>query len=143
MVWRRIPLLAALASCWGCAGTGVSPILHPGPASYQQAQAQKFDPFPLSDTGPDMAARPLAYIQTQTQAQRSQDSLTFQERFGQLPPPGLYKEPGGRQLQQIPYVPPQGALPPPGVLPPPPAASPFNAPGVPPFNPAPVQMAPQ
>jgi hypothetical protein len=119
----------ALGFCCGCAGTGVSRIFHPGPAAVQQAEAEKFDPFP-SDTGPDMAARPLSYIQQAPLAQRAQDALSFQERFGQAPPPGMYKVPGARKVQQIPYTIP---LPPPPlpqqqvpVLPPPPGAPPFN-----------------
>jgi hypothetical protein len=121
MIWRYASLSIALACSWGCAGTGISPICNPGSAPYQQAQAERFDPYPLPDVAPDTGARPLAYIQPATEAQRAQDAGSFQQRFGQAPPPGMYKPPGGsHSVQQIPYISP--------VLPPPPQAAPVFAP---------------
>lgn len=111
---RRYALLSiALACSWGCAGTGFSPICHPGSASYQQAQAERFDPYPLPDVAPDVVGgRPLAYMQPASEAQRAQDSVSFIDRFGQPPPPGMYKQPRGTGVQQIPYIPPPPPLPP-------------------------------
>ncbi len=132
-------LLVALAS--GCAGTGVSRIFHPGSAYAQQREAERFDPFPAADVGPEMWARPLAYIRPATLTERSQNEITFEERFGQPAPPGTYKLPKTPLYrQQIPYVP--GAAPPAvGMIAPPPAGTviPQGTPVVPlpPGTPAP------
>ncbi len=54
-----IGLLSATVCC-GC----LAPpnITHPGSAEYQQKQAEKFDPYPLTDTGvPDGGLRPQGF----------------------------------------------------------------------------------
>lgn len=98
----------ALAGCPSIQGPGY---LHPGSAAYQQAQAERFDPFPQTDVGPDMAARPLAYMRPAPETERNQNATTFIERYGQPPPPGTYRAPRsvpGRQAvpYQLPPAPP-------------------------------------
>ncbi len=129
-------LSIALAS--GCAGTSVSRIFHPGSAYAQQREAERFDPFPVTDVAPDMAARPLAYMRPATLTERSQNETSFEERFGQPAPPGTYKLPRTPLYrQQIPYVP--GAAPPPvGTIAPPATAPVVPLPpgaAAPPFTP--------
>lgn len=53
-------LLLVLAA--GCRSMQRPNWLHPGPASYQQAQAQRFDPYPEVESGPAIAGgRPREY----------------------------------------------------------------------------------
>jgi hypothetical protein len=124
MIRRHGLLLIALGSLPGCAGTVPSKIFHPGPAWMQQKEAEKYDPYPLPDVGPDMAARPLAFIRPASETERAQDATTFEERYGQPPPPGIYRPPrssSGPQIQYVPVMPLQNApaFVPPATLPPP------------------------
>ena len=94
------------------------------PAGLQQKEAEKYDPYPLPDVGPDMAARPLAFIRPASETERAQDATTFEERYGQPPPPGIYRPPrssSGPQIQYVPVMPLQNApaFVPPATLPPP------------------------
>lgn len=96
-------MLLAVTGCPNLKGPGY---LHPGTAAYQQAEAQRFDPFPETDVGPDMAARPLAYMRPAPETERNQNAMTFAERYGTAPPPGIYRAPRtvpGRV--SVPYVP--------------------------------------
>lgn len=127
MTRRHVLLLFSLLAASGCADIEPSRILHPGPAWYQQDQAQKFDPYPATDIGPEVAGgRPLAYMRPAPENERVQNATTYMERYRQMPPPGLYRPPREPALQQaIPYGAP-GALP---VAPPAPAmeiAPPFT-----------------
>ena len=46
----------------GCRGMAPPNWFHPGPAEYQQSQAQQFDPYPENEPGPQIVgARPLEY----------------------------------------------------------------------------------
>lgn len=106
MVLRRSLLCLVVALAAGCPNLQGPGYLHPGPAWYQQQQAQRFDPYPATDVGPDMAARPLAYLRPAPETERNQNATTFVERFGTAPPPGLYRPPRtvpGRQ--EVPFVP--------------------------------------
>jgi hypothetical protein len=132
--------LAPLLVC-GCANIAAPRILHPGSEEYQQARAERFDPYPLPDVGPEIVGgRPLQYIKPAPWAERVQDDLTFEERFKQPAPPGLYKPPrstNGRRgvLYPMPAAVPLGVqplvVPPPGQ--PPVVALPEGT--APPFSP--------
>jgi hypothetical protein len=51
-----------LAGVAGCRSTGPSDWLHPGPAAYQQSQAERFDPYPENELGPPIVgSRPREY----------------------------------------------------------------------------------
>ena len=53
---------SALATAFGCRGTQTPQIFGPGSASYQQSQAQRFDPYPETNVGPNVAGgRPDGY----------------------------------------------------------------------------------
>ncbi|MHB1033461.1 MAG: hypothetical protein ACYC35_01945 [Pirellulales bacterium] len=73
----RKALLLILGTCLASAIVGCSSIsppnwFHPGPASYQQAQAQRFDPYPENETGPPVVgSRPLEYQQPRAEAGRA------------------------------------------------------------------------
>ena len=61
---RCLVVLAILlgGAAAGCRGTAPPNWFHPGPAEYQQSQAQQFDPYPEIDSGPTvLGARPLEY----------------------------------------------------------------------------------
>jgi len=46
----------------GCGTTGGPNWFHPGPAVWQQARAERFDPYPENEPGPQVTgARPRAY----------------------------------------------------------------------------------
>jgi hypothetical protein len=138
MIRRYASLSIVLVLGSGCADFSASPIFHPGPAWYQQAQAQRFDPYPMVDVAPEVVGgRPLAYIRPAPQTELVQDSISFQERYGQPPPPGIYKPPRGTVAQQqIQYVTP--GLPPPGQAP---LFQPSTMPGMP-MPGAPIQGLP-
>ena len=101
MILRPALIWFALLGLTGCANVAVPRLLHPGTEEYQQTRAERFDPYPLPDVAPNIVGgRPLQYIQPASWAERVQDDMTFQERFHQVPPPGLYKPPrtsGNRQ----------------------------------------------
>jgi hypothetical protein len=66
MVSRRLTLLtccALLLPLAACSSTVRRPrLLHPGPAGYQQANAEEFDPYPQNDVGPEiLGGRPPDY----------------------------------------------------------------------------------
>ncbi len=85
-------LLFALAPLCGCADVAVPHLLHPGSEQYQQSRAEVFDPYPLPDVGPDIVGgRPLQYIKPAPWNERVQNTLSYEERYHQAPPPGLYR----------------------------------------------------
>ena len=62
-------LITGLAGCQGLAPPSV---LHPGPAEYQQRRAQRFDPYPENEPGPEIVgARPLEYGKPPAEVQRA------------------------------------------------------------------------
>jgi hypothetical protein len=85
--------LVSFAGVTGCAGLQGPGYLHPGTAQYQQNQAQRFDPYPATDVGPDMAARPLAYIRPAPENERVQNVDSYMKRYHQPPPVEIYKPP--------------------------------------------------
>jgi hypothetical protein len=114
---RRALSSTLLLIAFGCSDIQVSKIFHPGSADFQQAQAQKFDPYVLPDIGPDVAnqTRPQNFLRPAPENERIQNEQTFEERFGQASPPGTYRPPRGTTLRQtVPFVP----GPPPQGLPP-------------------------
>jgi hypothetical protein len=105
-------MIVAATGCPNLKGPGY---LHPGTAAYQQGEAQRFDPFPETDVGPDMAARPLAYMRPAPETERNQNAVTFTERYGTAPPPGIYRPtrtvPGRMSVPYLPAPPPVQSAP--------------------------------
>jgi hypothetical protein len=94
MIRPSASLLIALVACWGCGSIAPPRVLHPGPAEYQQSRAQVFDPYPLNDVGPYVAGgRPLQYDVPAPENERAQNNISYEERYGRAPPPGLYRPP--------------------------------------------------
>ncbi len=54
--------MGLLVVAGGCQGMAPPGFFRPGPAEYQQSQAQRFDPYPENEPGPTVVgARPLEY----------------------------------------------------------------------------------
>ena len=65
-VMKRIALvllaMAAVLATSGCGSLARPNWFHPGPAVYQQARAEQFDPYPENEPGPAIVGgRPLEY----------------------------------------------------------------------------------
>jgi hypothetical protein len=116
-LWLIAPLALA-----GCADIAPPRIFHPGSAEYQQNRAQTFDPYPLTDVAPEVVGgRPLQYIRPAPENERTQNEMTFEERYHQAPPPGTYRAPrlpGNRQPIVYPAPGPPLVVQPPGQQPP-------------------------
>jgi hypothetical protein len=57
----------------GCAGTGTPKVASPGPARDQRARAQRFDPYPEKESGPELVgSRPREYDRPLAEPVRSQ-----------------------------------------------------------------------
>ncbi|WP_428305322.1 hypothetical protein [Lacipirellula sp.] len=71
----RILLIVAAASAIGCSSTIHRPQLRsPGPAKYQRANAEAFDPYPLPDLGPEIdGGRPREFGIPRNEVERAQD----------------------------------------------------------------------
>jgi len=57
-------LLAAVVAVGaaGCTSVSTPNWLHPGPAPHQQSRAERFDPYPQNESGPEIVgARPREY----------------------------------------------------------------------------------
>jgi hypothetical protein len=74
MAYRRALLIAALlfaaAHTTGCYSPYMRwpDLYHPGTAAQQRAEADKFDPYPSPDTGPEIVGgRPLGYQRPYTE----------------------------------------------------------------------------
>jgi hypothetical protein len=94
MIRRYALLLIALVVCWGCGSIAPPRIFHPGPADYQQNRAQTWDPFPLNDVAPYIGGgRPLQYDIPAPENERAQNMVSYEERYGRAPPPGMYRPP--------------------------------------------------
>jgi len=77
-------LLACIAS--GCADM-LPNWCHPGGAPYQRKEAQRFDPYPIPDAGPDvLGGRPEGYDKPRDEVRQVQNPRSFAERYGQPPP---------------------------------------------------------
>jgi hypothetical protein len=80
----RKPVMLALALALGPAGCCVSQpsLLHPGPEPVQQARAQRFDPYPSNELGPNVeGGRPRDYQNPPPEI------LHVQPRVNPAPPP--------------------------------------------------------
>jgi hypothetical protein len=98
----RPALVAVVLLCaGGCADIAMPRLLHPGPEAYQQNRAERFDPYLMTDVAPEVVGgRPLQYIKPAPENERNQNEMTFEERYHQVPPPGMYRPPrstGSRQ----------------------------------------------
>ncbi len=94
-----VPLVTA-----GCADVAFPRLLHPGSEEYQQVRAERFDPYPLNDVGPPIVGgRPMAYDMPAPWAERVQNNETYQDRFRQPAPTGLYKASPAASRQGVVY----------------------------------------
>jgi len=106
MIPRCAILAIAMACAAGCADLARPRWLHPGPEGYQQRRAERFDPYPMTDVAPEVVGgRPLQYIRPAPENERAQNEQSFEERYHQAPPPGLYRPPRGQARPGITYVP--------------------------------------
>ncbi|MEX2112956.1 MAG: hypothetical protein WD845_07205 [Pirellulales bacterium] len=104
LIWF-VPLLST-----GCADIAFPRLLHPGSEEYQQVRAERFDPYPLNDVGPPIVGgRPMAYDVPSPWAERVQNNETYQDRFRQPAPAGLYKPSPGASRQGVIYPVPAAA----------------------------------
>jgi hypothetical protein len=104
MAWRLLIVVTLLVAPAGC---NVAPprLLHPGTAQAQQLRAEEFDPYPLPELGPPTEARPRGFLLPQPDTERIQNADTYQERFQQLPPPGVYRPPRQAPPMAVPFAP--------------------------------------
>jgi len=82
--------VAASLATTGCSSTIRYPKLDgPGPAGYQRANAEAFDPYPLPDLGPPVdGGRPREFGIPRNEVERAQDySIVQAARRGQRPGP--------------------------------------------------------
>jgi hypothetical protein len=75
-LWCVVLGAAVAGGSAGCRGTAAARWSHPGPAEYQQSQAQQFDPYPENGPGPRIVgARPLEYDKPPAEVLRVQPPL--------------------------------------------------------------------
>ncbi len=138
----HVALMAAAFSLAGCSDIAPPNWLHPGPFNYQRAQAERTDPFPETDVGPEIVGgRPKDFQKPSAEPTRVQTEYSWAKRYGQ-PPAGLFRSssvaprnPGARYVSAPAYSP-SGS----------PTAPYYGAPGYPSYagatqpygNPAPV-----
>jgi hypothetical protein len=104
MIYRLALIALAPLVATGCADVAFPRLLHPGSEEYQQVRAERFDPYPLNDVGPPIVGgRPMAYDVPSPWAERVQNNETYQERFHQPAPAGLYKPSPGSTRQGVIY----------------------------------------
>lgn len=72
--------VVSLAAATGCAyGTHYPKLRSPGPAKYQRANAEAFDPYPLPDMGPPIdGGRPREFGIPRNEVERAQDESIVQ-----------------------------------------------------------------
>lgn len=82
---RHIPgnlllTIVSLTAATGCAyGTHYPKLRSPGPAKYQRANAEAFDPYPLPDMGPPIdGGRPREFGIPRNEVERAQDESIVQ-----------------------------------------------------------------
>lgn len=86
-----IAVLGFVAVPPGCADLAGPNWFHPGPAPYQQAQAERTDPYPEPDVAPEIVGgRPLGYQKPPSEAARVQTEYSWTKRYGP-PPEGLFR----------------------------------------------------
>jgi hypothetical protein len=73
---RLVALAAVIAAgTFGCQGAP-STYVRPGPVEYQQARAQRFDPYPENDTGPPIVGgRPREFENPPPEVQRARPDV--------------------------------------------------------------------
>jgi hypothetical protein len=82
-------VVAILAGASGCSDMSPPDLFNAGPARYQQMRAQRFDPYPENDIGPEVVGgRPLGYQKPVAEPSRARWQLKnpFARRASQLPP---------------------------------------------------------
>ncbi len=63
---------ALLMGVAGCRSVSLPNWFHPGTAAYQQGTAERFDPYPENETGPQIVgARPREFQKPPPEAQRA------------------------------------------------------------------------
>jgi len=74
---RKVFIVAACAPLTACSQTVRKPqLLHPGPAPFQRANAEVFDPYPQPDVGPEVVGgRPREYAAPRNEVERAQEFL--------------------------------------------------------------------
>ena len=104
MVWRFASVTLAVMLLAGCARVARPRLLHPGSAETQQRRAEAFDPFPLPELGPPTEARPRGFLLPASDTERVQNADTYQDRYRQAPPPGVYRPPRSLPRQGVPFM---------------------------------------
>ena len=67
-------LIVAAVSLSGCRGLYVPSLQGPGTAEYQRKWAQRYDPYPESQVGPDvLGGRPREFDVTRAETQRARN----------------------------------------------------------------------
>ncbi len=95
MIHRLLAATILLIGSAGCADL-LPNVLHPGPAPLQRARAQRTDPYPEPDTGPEVVgARPREYDKPLPENERVQNELSYTKRYSQPPPFGAFRTPIG------------------------------------------------
>lgn len=80
---RTTLLLLLICACQGCQSMGRPQWFNPGPASYQQQRAQRFDPYPDNDIGPPViGARPPDYTRPPAETTRARWNQWGAPRYG-------------------------------------------------------------
>ena len=79
---------AVLGSILGCGPRfGLPALFDPGPAEVQQRRAQRWDPFPEPDIGPEVeGARPRDFQEPMSEAERSRQERPLWQKTGRLSP---------------------------------------------------------
>lgn len=87
----KVCMLAFLSAASGCAGIDGPDWCHPGWIDQQRNRAQRFDPYPLPDLGPEVVGgRPREFQVPAPETQRVQNQRSYTRRFGQLAPRARY-----------------------------------------------------
>ncbi len=69
---RTVLFLLLAGGVAGCSGLAPPNLAYPGPAGYQQARAQLFDPYPENEPGPAVeGARPREYAKPVAEVERA------------------------------------------------------------------------
>ena len=79
--------VVSLAAATGCAyGTHYPKLRSPGPAKYQRANAEAYDPYPLPDLGPEIdGGRPREFGIPRNEVERAQDYSIVQAARRNMP----------------------------------------------------------
>lgn len=122
---KRLQLVFVAAACLPLAACSETffrtpKLLHPGPAPYQQARAEQFDPYPPNDVAPKIVGgRPLDYAVPANEVTRSRQYLSAVRGSAQ---PTYVPTPGSAYPSVITpppaYIPPGGYAPSPVLVPP-------------------------